>query len=57
MVDAGRLAELFKEACSLTGSEQEEFVRKVREEDPDLGASLGELLWYWAKTILTRSFR
>ena len=44
MADAGRLVELFKEACSLTGSEQEAFVRRVREDDSELGKSLAELL-------------
>ena len=44
MADAGRLVELFKEACSLTGAEQEAFVRRVRDEDADLAGSLQELL-------------
>ncbi len=44
MADAGRLVELFKKACSLTGTEQEAFLREVREEDSDLAASLQELL-------------
>ncbi len=44
MAGAGRLVELFKQACSLTGAEQEAFVREVREEDSELGNSLAELL-------------
>jgi len=44
MADAGRLVELFKQARLLTTSEQEALVRKVREEDSELGDSLAELL-------------
>ncbi len=44
MVDAERLVELFKEASKLNAEEREAFVRKVREEDSALAASLNELL-------------
>ena len=44
MADADRLVELFKEASKLDAEERDAFVRKVREEDSALAASLNELL-------------
>ena len=43
-VDGKRLVRLFKEASKLDVEEREAFVRKVREEDSALAASLHELL-------------
>ena len=44
MVDAGRLAGLFEHVSSLPAQEREAFVVRVRDEDPELGASLAALL-------------
>ena len=43
-VDGKRLVELFKEGSKLVETEKEEFLRRIREEDAQLGASLGVLL-------------
>ena len=43
-IDGKRLVELFKQACSMTGSEQEAFVRRIQEENTELAKSVAELL-------------